>query len=93
MATSNVNPATLQTYLRIKYRGDPTGLRRLADETFAEATETVTLTANSHEGGSASGVINCPKGLLLEAIMDVLAEIDPAARAAKGSNRSICVFR
>lgn len=67
---------TIRDYLRMKYATDVTGLRRLADETFAAATETVTLTSGSFEGGSHAGVMNCPKGLLLQAIMDVLKELD-----------------
>lgn len=68
--------ATLKQYLRRRYAADLVGLRRLADETFADATETVTLTSSGAEGGSHSGQITCPKGLLLQAVEEVLQELD-----------------
>ncbi|AKC83775.1 hypothetical protein IMCC26134_15105 [Verrucomicrobia bacterium IMCC26134] len=74
--------ATLRQYLRRKYASNLTGLRAMADTTFASATETVTLTSLSAEGGSHSGEITCPKGLLLEAIESILLELDDTAPRA-----------
>lgn len=73
---------TLKQYLRRTYASDLVGLRRLADETFRDATETVTLTSLSAEGGSQSGQVSCPKGLLLQAIEEVLQELDPTIPTA-----------
>jgi len=49
-------------------------LEALADACYSEATETVTITSISAEGTSSSGQINFPKGLLLQAIEEILAE-------------------
>ncbi|MDP1580720.1 MAG: hypothetical protein Q8M02_10595 [Candidatus Didemnitutus sp.] len=83
---------TLKQYLRMKYRADIVGLKRFADEIFCEATDTITLTGQSFEGGSHTGVINCPRGLLLQAIMETIAELDPTV-APPAPNSVVCVFR
>ena len=83
---------TLCQYLRRKYATNLTGLRALADTTFAAATgDTVTLTALSAEGGSQSGEITCPRGLLLEAIETVLLELDTTA--PRGSSMAAFTMR
>lgn len=82
---------TLAQYLRRKYATNVTGLRALADTTFAAATETVTLTSLSSEGGSQSGEITCPRGLLLEAIETVLLELD--STAPRGSSMAAFTMR
>jgi hypothetical protein len=73
--------SALRSYLRRKFATDLTGLRRLADDTFCAATDTVTLTSLGFEGGSQSGQITCPKGLLLGVIESLIAELDPTAPA------------
>jgi hypothetical protein len=83
--------AALRSYLRRRYATDLTGLRRLADETFVAATDTVTLTSLSAEGGSHAGSITCPKGLLLLVIEDLIAELDPTAPRA--SNAAVFLSR
>lgn len=71
---------TAKRYLRRKYPVDQLPqLKTLADTTFAEATDTVTLTSNSFEGGSASGEITFDKTVLLTAIEELIAEVDPTA--------------
>lgn len=52
-------------------------LKQLATDTFADATETVTITSTSFEGGSAGGQIAFPKDILGVAIEELIAEIDP----------------
>jgi len=69
----------LRLYLRRRYAGNLTGLRQLAEKTFSEATETVTLTSLGAEGGSQSGQITCPKGLLLLVVEELIAELDLAS--------------
>jgi hypothetical protein len=71
--------AALKSYLRRKYAADITGLRKEADRVFAEATETVTLTSLSAEGGSQAGAITCPKGLLLLILEELITELDVTA--------------
>lgn len=71
--------AALKPRLRRRYAQDLTGLKKLADETWASATETVTLTSLGAEGGSQAGQISCPKGLLLLVIEELIAELDTTA--------------
>ncbi len=66
----------LRRYLRRKHGRNLTELKRLADDTFAQATDTVTLTSLAAEGGSQSGQITCPKGLLLDVLEELIAELD-----------------
>ena len=49
-------------------------LEALALSTFASATEEVVITSIGTEGTSSSGQVSFPKGLLLQAIEDLLAE-------------------
>lgn len=85
--------ATIKSYLLMTYSGAEgiATLKALATSTFAAATETVVLTTLSFEGGSGSGEMNCPKGLLLQAIMEVLQQLDPTI--PRTPNSAICVFR
>lgn len=69
--------AIAKNYLRRKYANDAEGLRTLMDTVASCLDETVTLTGNSFEGGSASGQITFERMAYLAAIMDVLDEIDP----------------
>lgn len=59
-------------------------LRAIADQVFACATETVTLTANSFEGGASSGQVTFEKALLGTAVEELIREMDPAVAAAEG---------
>lgn len=52
-------------------------LKTLADEVFAEASETVTITGTSYEGGSANGSITFDKAILGRAIEKLLEALDP----------------
>lgn len=71
------------SYLYRKYRDDLPGLKALADEVFASATDEVAITSTSYEGGSASGTIKFDKAILGLAIERVLAELDPDGTPAK----------
>lgn len=66
-----------KSYLRRKYADDVPGLRTLMEEVAACLSESVTLTGNSFEGGSASGQITFERLAYLGAIMEVLDELDP----------------
>jgi len=61
----------IKSYLRYYSLAD---LRDLADQVFASATEEVTITGTSADGGSANGEVTFPKWLYLEVIMDVRRE-------------------
>jgi hypothetical protein len=52
-------------------------LRAKADEVFNAATDTITLTSTSFEGGSQAGQITFEKAELGMAIESLLAEMDP----------------
>lgn len=52
-------------------------LKTLANQCFEGATDTVTLTTGSFEGGQASGQITFEKVILAKAIEEWLAVIDP----------------
>lgn len=67
----------VKPHLRREYANDLEGLKLKAKEIFGAATDTVTLTNGSFEGGSGSGEITFPKILLLGALNDLIAEIDP----------------
>ena len=62
----------IKSYLRRKFPLEV--LKRMADDCLAAATEEVLFTANSYEGGSASGIANVPKKDLLACIEEILAE-------------------
>lgn len=61
----------IKSYLRYKSVEE---LAALSDAIFASATEEVTITGTSAEGGSANGEVAFPKWLYLEAVMDVRKE-------------------
>jgi hypothetical protein len=67
---------TAKRYLRRKYATDLLGLRALADSVAECATDAVTLTGQSFEGGSHSGAVTFEPMAYLTAIEDVLAELD-----------------
>lgn len=81
---------TARRYLRRKYAAgtaaDLAQLRALADEVFAAATDTVTLTGQSFDGGSHSGVVTFEKMAYLAAIEDIIAELDTSATAIPPSS-------
>lgn len=58
-------------------------LKALADSTFASATEEVTITSIGTEGSSTSGQVSFPKWLLLQALEEIIAELDPAPASAR----------
>jgi hypothetical protein len=61
----------IKNYLRYKSLAD---LQALADSIFSAATEEVTITGTSADGGSANGEVTLPKWLYLDAVMDVRRE-------------------
>ena len=61
----------IKAYLRYKSLAE---LQALADAIFSAATEEVTITGTSADGGSANGEVSFPKWLYLQAVMDVRAE-------------------
>lgn len=61
----------IKSYLRYKSLAE---LQALSDSIFASATEEVTITGTSAEGGSANGEVVFPKWLYLECVMDVRKE-------------------
>lgn len=61
----------IKAYLRYKTLAE---LQALADAIFASATEEVTITGTSADGGSANGEVTFPKWLYLDAVMGVRAE-------------------
>jgi len=62
----------IKSYLRYKSIAE---LKALADAIFSAATEEVTITGTSADGGAANGEVTFPKWLYLEAVMDVRAEL------------------
>lgn len=68
---------TLKQGLRIKYRGNLNGLKKLFEEVFAGATRFVEITGTSFEGSSAQGVHIFERLEYLRAVQDILGEMDP----------------
>ena len=64
-------------------------LRALADKIFEEASEMVTITSTSYEGGSASGQITFDKTILGAVVERILAQIDPGSAAFPGSGNAV----
>lgn len=67
-------------------------LKTLAAATWDEATDTVTLTTNSYEGGSASGTLTFEKATLGLAIERLIGELDPTEVKPQKAQRSIAVW-
>jgi hypothetical protein len=85
MPDAHLRPA-IEKYIRRKYAADLQGLKKLADQYWADATsDQVTLTTQSFDGGSASGAITCPRSLLLDVVEDLIAELDDTAPAPRPS--------
>jgi hypothetical protein len=58
-------------------------LKALADSVFLTATEEVTITSIGTEGSSTSGQVSFPKWLLLQALEELIAELDPTPASAR----------
>jgi hypothetical protein len=58
-------------------------LKALADSTFASATEEVTITSIGTEGSNTSGQVSFPKWLLLQALEELISELDPSPTSAR----------
>ena len=75
----------VKQYLRRKYTGGTTDglkmLKSLADDVFNAATDPVTLTGQSFDGGSHSGQITFEKMAYLSAIEAVISELDTSTAA------------
>lgn len=81
----------LKLKLRRKYASDLPGLKTLSDEVFAKATQTVTITSLSAEGESSAGEITCSRSTLLQAIEEVILELDDTA--PRPSSTGVAYFR
>ena len=51
-------------------------LEELAEQVWAEASESVTITSTASEGASVSGTLTFPKHVLLLAVEELLAELN-----------------
>jgi hypothetical protein len=58
-------------------------LKALADSVFLTATEEVTITSIGTEGSSTSGQVSFPKWLLLQALEELISELDPTPASAR----------
>jgi hypothetical protein len=58
-------------------------IKALSDSTFASATEEVTITSIGTEGSSTSGQVSFPKWLLLQALEELISELDPTPASAR----------
>ena len=58
-------------------------LKALADSAFSSATEEVVITSIGTEGSSTSGQVSFPKWLLLQALEELISELDPAPASAR----------
>jgi hypothetical protein len=67
----------IKSYLRRKFSADIPGLKAYADEVFGSATDEITVTTTSFEGGSVGGIPTFNKMTLLGAIEEVIEELDP----------------
>ena len=70
---------TLKSYLRRKYAADLVGLKALADTAVENATDPVTITGQTFEGGGHSGQITFEPMAYLAAVEAVIMELDPTA--------------
>lgn len=68
---------TVKRHLRRTFKNDLIGLKAKCTEVAAGATEAVELTGNSFEGGSANGQLVFERLAYLQAILDILDEMDP----------------
>jgi hypothetical protein len=86
-----------KAHLRREYSDNAEGLaalKQLARDAFSEATDTVTLTSTSFEGGAGSGQITFDKMILLVALNELIAERDStyvAPTATPGTGRPLGV--
>lgn len=68
---------TVKQYLRRKYASDVPGLKTLADRIAESAVRAVTITGQTFEGGSAQGQITFEKLAYLNAVEQLILELDP----------------
>ena len=80
-------------YLRRTYASDVPGLRALAEQLVKELSDTVTITSQSFEGGSHSGQITMPPGLKLQAVEELIAELDAAGTVPRAPRSSVVYFK
>lgn len=83
---------TIKQGLRMKYRTDLTGLRRLWETVFAGSTEFVEITGTSFEGGSANGVQVLDRLEYLAAVQAILLELDPDTTPAPPAGNAYANF-
>ena len=91
MATDPNLLRALKATLRRKYADDIAGLKIEAARVFALALSEVTITSSNFADGAASGEITCPRGLYLQALEDIIAELDDTT--ARASNVAVAFFR
>jgi hypothetical protein len=71
---------TIKQHLRIEYGTGATALsalHQLRKQLAAEATEAVTLTGQTFEGGSHTGQLVFPRIMFLQCVIARLLELDP----------------
>lgn len=72
--------ATAKQYLRRTYASNLAGLVALATTLAATAFDAVTITGNQFEGNQAQGQLIFPRLMYLQAVEEMIAELDPSAR-------------
>lgn len=65
-------------------------LKAIADSVFTAATEEVTITGTSADGGSANGEITFPKWLYLKVLEELIGANDDTTGTVRG--RQLCTF-
>ncbi len=84
---------TLKQGLRIKYTGNPGGLRQLWAKVFEQSAEFVEITGNAYEGGSASGTLVLARLVYLGPVQAVMAELDPTGTPSAPPTSTFADFR
>lgn len=80
-------------YLRRTFATNLPGLRTLADTFAAELADSVTITSQSFEGGSHAGQITMPVGLKLQAVEEILVELDSTGTVPRRCTQSVAYLR
>lgn len=91
MATDPNLLRAIKSRLRRVYASNLAGLKQESERVFALATETVTITSHNFADGGASGEVTCPAGLYLQAIEEIIAELD--VDAPRASIAAVAYFR
>jgi hypothetical protein len=92
---SEPNRANVEVWkrrFRRKFAANLSGLQSLADEIAADASESVTFTTTSLEGGNAAGVITGNKMEMLAAAEELISEMDAAGAASAAGSAPLRVI-